>query len=112
MPGWNCTRHGGSIMVWGVHSWNCLGSLERVPTSLNAVRWRQHLSPRPQFRYGTGREGNILQTPAPGFSAVTAHKTFGPTDLTSKYFLRTRRVFGGIGHRTQAFWSGVRFSNR
>ncbi|GFW06003.1 hypothetical protein TNCV_4477971 [Trichonephila clavipes] len=32
-----------------------------------------------------------------------AHKTFGPTDLTSTYSVCTRRVIGGIGHRTQAF---------
>ncbi|GFW85509.1 hypothetical protein TNCV_145541 [Trichonephila clavipes] len=41
----------------------------------------------------------------------SAHKTFGPTDLTSTYPVCTRRVFGGIGHRTQAFRSGVRCSN-
>ncbi|GFT12152.1 hypothetical protein TNCV_127851 [Trichonephila clavipes] len=42
---------------------------------------------------------------------IFSHKTFGPTDLTSTYSVRTRRVFGGIGHRTQTFWSGVRCSN-
>ncbi|GFV31269.1 hypothetical protein TNCV_1640211 [Trichonephila clavipes] len=41
----------------------------------------------------------------------SAHKTFGPTDLKSTYSVRTRRVFGGIGHRTQAFRFGVRCSN-
>ncbi|GFW67716.1 hypothetical protein TNCV_3445881 [Trichonephila clavipes] len=41
----------------------------------------------------------------------SAHKTFGPTDLTSTYSVCTRRVFGGIGHRTQAFRSGFRSSN-
>ncbi|GFT47109.1 hypothetical protein TNCV_3747581 [Trichonephila clavipes] len=35
---------------------------------------------------------------------------FGPTDLTSTYSVSTRMVFGGIGHRTQAFRSGVRCS--
>ncbi|GBL91865.1 hypothetical protein AVEN_172782-1 [Araneus ventricosus] len=30
--------HGGSIMVWGVFSWQLLGSLVLVPTSLNAIR--------------------------------------------------------------------------
>ncbi|GFS51313.1 hypothetical protein TNCV_3533611 [Trichonephila clavipes] len=40
----------------------------------------------------------------------SAHKTFGPTDLTSTYFVCTHRVFGGIGHQTQAFRSGVRCS--
>ncbi|GFT39294.1 uncharacterized protein TNCV_2422131 [Trichonephila clavipes] len=41
----------------------------------------------------------------------SAHKTFGPTDLTSTYSVCTRRVFGGIGHRTHVFRSGVRCSN-
>ncbi|GFT60906.1 hypothetical protein TNCV_3616251 [Trichonephila clavipes] len=41
----------------------------------------------------------------------TVHKTFGPTDLTITYAVCTRRVFGGIRHRTQAFRSGVRCSN-
>ncbi|GFV99773.1 hypothetical protein TNCV_5081331 [Trichonephila clavipes] len=41
----------------------------------------------------------------------SAHKTFGPIDLTRTYSVCTRRVFGGIGHRTQAFRSAVRCSN-
>ncbi|GFT63573.1 uncharacterized protein TNCV_870381 [Trichonephila clavipes] len=41
----------------------------------------------------------------------SAHKTFGPTDLTSMYSVCTRRIFGGIVHRTQAFRSGVQCSN-
>ncbi|GFW51230.1 hypothetical protein TNCV_3595121 [Trichonephila clavipes] len=41
----------------------------------------------------------------------SAHKTFGPTDLTSMYSVCTRRVFGGIGHWTQGFRSGVYCSN-
>ncbi|GFS78831.1 uncharacterized protein TNCV_3149421 [Trichonephila clavipes] len=69
-------------------------------------RWRHHPSPPPQFRYGTGREGNILQPPALVVSAATVHKTFGPPDLKSTYSGCTRRVFGGIGHRTQAFRCG------
>ncbi|GFY16159.1 hypothetical protein TNCV_2348041 [Trichonephila clavipes] len=40
-----------------------------------------------------------------------AHKNLGPTYLMSKYSMYTRWVFGGIGHRTQAFRSGVRCSN-
>ncbi|GFY31470.1 uncharacterized protein TNCV_4990291 [Trichonephila clavipes] len=59
-------------------------------------RWRRHLSPPPQFKYGTGGEGTIPQPPALVVSATTAHKTFGPTDLTSTYSVCTRRVFGGI----------------
>ncbi|GFV40045.1 uncharacterized protein TNCV_2783641 [Trichonephila clavipes] len=74
-------------------------------------RWRHHRSPPPQFRHGIGREGNILQPPALVVSATTTHNTFGPPDLTSTYSVRTRRVFGGIGQRTQVFRSGVRCSN-
>ncbi|GBN83292.1 Transposable element Tcb2 transposase [Araneus ventricosus] len=41
--------HGGSIMVWGVSSWQFLGSLVLVPTSLNAIRYVEllgdHLHP-------------------------------------------------------------------
>ncbi|GFV81933.1 hypothetical protein TNCV_3151311 [Trichonephila clavipes] len=59
----------------------------------------------------TGGEGNILQPPGPVVSAVTVHKTFGLTDLMCTYSTRTRRLFGGSGHRTQAFRSGVRCSN-
>ncbi|GFW51109.1 uncharacterized protein TNCV_3593911 [Trichonephila clavipes] len=69
--------------------------------------WRFHLSPPPQFKHGTGGEGNILQPSALVVYAATAHKTFGPTDLTSTYSVCTWRVFGGIGRRTQAFRSGV-----
>ncbi|GFV63657.1 hypothetical protein TNCV_626521 [Trichonephila clavipes] len=60
------------------------------------------------LKHGTGEEGNILQPTAPMVSAATAHKTFGPPDLTSSYTVCARRVFGGIGHLTQAFRSGVR----
>ncbi|GFT54034.1 uncharacterized protein TNCV_153921 [Trichonephila clavipes] len=70
-------------------------------------RWQHYLSPPPQFRHGTGGDGNILQTPAPVVSAATTHKTFGPTELTSTYSVCTLRVFGGIGHQTQAFQPGV-----
>ncbi|GFT82030.1 uncharacterized protein TNCV_3909671 [Trichonephila clavipes] len=68
-------------------------------------RRRHHLSPPPQFRHATGGEGNIPQLPAPVVSAATAHKTFGPTDLTSTYSMCTQRVFGGIEHRTPPVWS-------
>ncbi|GFX05494.1 uncharacterized protein TNCV_1008161 [Trichonephila clavipes] len=70
-------------------------------------RWRHHLSPPAQFKHGTGGKGNILQPPAPVVPAANTHKTFGPTDLTSTYSVYTRRVFGGVGHRTQAFRSEV-----
>ncbi|GFT05086.1 uncharacterized protein TNCV_531361 [Trichonephila clavipes] len=74
-----------------------------LPESVRQVgilydRWRHHRSPPPQFRHGTGGEGNIHQPPALVVSAVTAHKTFETTDLTSTYSVCTRRVFGGIGH--------------
>ncbi|GFV25441.1 transposable element Tcb2 transposase [Trichonephila clavipes] len=36
-------RHGGSIMVWGVFSWLCLGSSVHVPTPLNAIRYAELL---------------------------------------------------------------------
>ncbi|GFU67082.1 uncharacterized protein TNCV_4969311 [Trichonephila clavipes] len=74
-------------------------------------RWWHHLSPPPQFRHGTGGEGNILHPPSPVVSAATARKTFGHTDLTSTYSVCTWRIFGGIEHRAQALWSGVRCSN-
>ncbi|GFV16872.1 hypothetical protein TNCV_4431151 [Trichonephila clavipes] len=64
-------------------------------------------SPPPQFRHGIGGEGNILHPLTLVGSAATAHKTLGPIDLTSTYSVCTRRVFGGIGHRTQAFFSEV-----
>ncbi|GFY04655.1 hypothetical protein TNCV_419111 [Trichonephila clavipes] len=68
-------------------------------------------SPPPQFRHGTGEDGKIYKSPALVVSAATSHKTFRPTDLTSMYSVCTRRVFGGIGHQTQAFRSPVRCSN-
>ncbi|GBN10774.1 Transposable element Tcb2 transposase [Araneus ventricosus] len=41
--------HGGSFMVWGVLSWQFLGSLVLVPTSLNVIRYAEllgdHLHP-------------------------------------------------------------------
>lgn len=50
--------HGGSIMVWGVFSWHSLGSLVRVPTSLNAIRYVEllgdHLHPFMLFCYPHG----------------------------------------------------------
>ncbi|GFW74158.1 uncharacterized protein TNCV_4177031 [Trichonephila clavipes] len=62
-------------------------------------RWRHHQTPLPQFRHGTGGEGNNLQSTAFVVSAATSHKTFRPTDLTSTYSVCTRRVFGGIDPR-------------
>ncbi|GFW09256.1 hypothetical protein TNCV_2102101 [Trichonephila clavipes] len=68
-------------------------------------RGRNILSPPPQFRHSTEREENILCT------RDSDLKTFGPTDLTSTYSVCTCRIFGGIGHRAQAFRSGVRCPN-
>ncbi|GFX08382.1 uncharacterized protein TNCV_3268711 [Trichonephila clavipes] len=48
-------------------------------------RGRHHISPTPEFRHGTGGEGNILQPLAPVVPDATTHKTFGPTDLTRTY---------------------------
>ncbi|GFW05101.1 hypothetical protein TNCV_598951 [Trichonephila clavipes] len=62
---------------------------------LHYGRWRHHRSPPPQFRHGTGGQGNILKAPA--FPTIT-HKAFGLTDLTSRDSVRTRRVFS-IGNR-------------
>ncbi|GFX81941.1 liprin-alpha-2 [Trichonephila clavipes] len=45
---------------------------------------------------GSGGEGNILQSPAPVVSAATAHKIFGPTDLTNTYSMCTRREFASL----------------
>ncbi|GFX50760.1 hypothetical protein TNCV_2723441 [Trichonephila clavipes] len=87
-------------------STNYLGDLGEIPREDD--RWRHYLSPPPQFRYGTEWERNILQSPC---NRDLAHKTFGPSDLTSTYSVCTRRVFGGIGHQTHAFRSGVRCSN-
>ncbi|GFW75240.1 hypothetical protein TNCV_4188951 [Trichonephila clavipes] len=59
------------------------------------------------FCMETEGEGNILQSLRSRLSA----QDYGPTNLTSTYSVCTRRVFGGIGHRAQAFRSGVRCSN-
>ncbi|GFV83567.1 hypothetical protein TNCV_5120571 [Trichonephila clavipes] len=71
-------------------------------------RWRHHLSPPPQFCYGTGWEGNILQSPA---LEIQPTRLSDNTDLTSTFSVCTRRVFGGIGHRKQAFRSEVLYPN-
>ncbi|GFU75058.1 hypothetical protein TNCV_3753091 [Trichonephila clavipes] len=74
------------------------------------ARWRHHLSPPPQFMHRTGW-GNTLHPSAPVVSAVTAHKTFGPTDLSSSFSVCTRRIFGSIEHRTQVLRSRVQYSH-
>ncbi|GFW33865.1 HTH_Tnp_Tc3_2 domain-containing protein [Trichonephila clavipes] len=90
--------HGGSIMV------TVRISSAKFPRKND--RWRHHLSPPPQFCHGTGGKYSPVFC-----TRESAHKNFGPTDLTSTYSVCTRRVFGSIGHRTQAFRSGVRCSN-
>ncbi|GFU25999.1 hypothetical protein TNCV_5104871 [Trichonephila clavipes] len=47
----------------------------------------------------------IFQPTAHVVSAETAPNTFESTDLNRTYSMSTRRVFGGIGHRTQALRS-------
>ncbi|GFY16558.1 hypothetical protein TNCV_735851 [Trichonephila clavipes] len=74
-------------------------------------RWRHQLSPLSQFRHRLEGKDIILRQRAPKVSAETAHKTFEPTDLTNTYSLCTKKVFSGVGHRTQALRSGVRCSN-
>ncbi|GFT22358.1 uncharacterized protein TNCV_3273431 [Trichonephila clavipes] len=74
-------------------------------------RWRHHRFPPPQFRHGTGGEENVHRSPPLVVLPAAAHKSFGPIDLTSTYSMCTRRVFAGIGHRTQAFRSGVHCTN-
>ncbi|GFT37263.1 uncharacterized protein TNCV_1127041 [Trichonephila clavipes] len=74
-------------------------------------RWRHHRSPPPQFRHETGGEGNILQHFALVVSAATTNKNFRPLDSTSTDSACTRRLFGGIRHRIQAFRSRVQCSN-
>ncbi|GFW70035.1 uncharacterized protein TNCV_1404881 [Trichonephila clavipes] len=74
-------------------------------------RWRHHRSPPPQFKHGTGGEGNVIQPSVLVVSAATTHNTFEPTDLTGTNSVCTRRVFCGTGHRTQAFRSAVRCFN-
>ncbi|GFT59324.1 uncharacterized protein TNCV_3892481 [Trichonephila clavipes] len=99
------------VPIFSYHNTRKMGlllSLRQV--ELLYDRWRNHLSPPSEFRHGTGGEGNILQPPALVVSAATAHKSFRPTDLTTTYSVCTRGVFGGIGHRTQAFRFGDRCS--
>ncbi|GFS76384.1 hypothetical protein TNCV_1620261 [Trichonephila clavipes] len=88
------------------HTGDSTNQLGEIPRKDD--KWRHHLSPPVQFRHGTEGEGNILQSLR---LCDSVHKTFGPTHLTSTYSVCTRRVFGGIGHRTQAFRSVVRCSN-
>ncbi|GFT68354.1 hypothetical protein TNCV_659561 [Trichonephila clavipes] len=72
-------------------------------------RWRHHLFLPPQLRHET--EGERSLAPCIRGFCCAPHKTFGPSDLTSTYSVCTRRVFGSIGHRTQALRSGVLCSN-
>ncbi|GFU68124.1 hypothetical protein TNCV_247881 [Trichonephila clavipes] len=79
--------------------------LLHIPVVLNDFHSRE------TTMHGTGGEGNIIQPPALVVSAATTKMSFGPSDLTSTYSVYTRRVFGGIEDRTQAFSSGVRCSD-
>ncbi|GFS88155.1 hypothetical protein TNCV_765141 [Trichonephila clavipes] len=53
---------------------------------------------KPKLSHGAGGEGNILQPPVPVVSAVNAHKTFGPTDLTSTFSV-ARHLIDGYSSR-------------
>ncbi|GFU68645.1 hypothetical protein TNCV_4982511 [Trichonephila clavipes] len=88
------------------HTGDSTNSLFEIPRRDD--RWRHHLYTLPQFRLGTEGEGNTLQFLC---TRDSAHKTFGPTDLINTYFVCTRRVFGDIRHRAQAFRSEVQCSN-
>ncbi|GFW77992.1 hypothetical protein TNCV_2490361 [Trichonephila clavipes] len=48
-----------------------------------------------------------FSSPCTRVSAETTQKTFGLADLMSMYSVCTRRVFGGIRHRSQTLRSGV-----
>ncbi|GFT65897.1 transposable element Tc1 transposase [Trichonephila clavipes] len=65
-------ERGDSIMVWGVSSGHCLGSLAHVPTSLNAIRYVEllvdHLHPFMLLCYPDGN-GDVLQ------DNYTSHKS-------------------------------------
>ncbi|GFT25642.1 hypothetical protein TNCV_1965521 [Trichonephila clavipes] len=54
------------------------------------------------------RQGGGVKYSAVPCTRDSAHKTFKLTDLTNTYSVCTRRVFSGIGHRTQALRSEVR----
>ncbi|GFT40635.1 hypothetical protein TNCV_3008091 [Trichonephila clavipes] len=57
------------------------------------------LIPPPQFRHGTGGEGNILKPSASVVFTASAQKAFGPTDLTSAYSgctLRSQKLSPGV----------------
>ncbi|GFV03801.1 hypothetical protein TNCV_1877491 [Trichonephila clavipes] len=69
---------------------------------------RHHQSPSPQFKYVTGKEGNILQSPVLVVSASTTHKTFGPTDLTSTSSVCTRGYWWhGASNPGLPVWSPI-----
>ncbi|GFY32415.1 hypothetical protein TNCV_3559231 [Trichonephila clavipes] len=50
--------------------------------------------------------GKYSTAPWTHVSAASTHWTFRPTNMTSTYSVCTRRVFGGIGHRTLTLRSG------
>ncbi|GFV69134.1 hypothetical protein TNCV_4490821 [Trichonephila clavipes] len=95
-------------------AWSCCGVSfpKRGKESFQSLKqfrllhdgWQYHLFPPPQFRHGTGGQGNIIQHPAPVVSAATTRETFGPAYLTSTYFLCTRKAVGDNGHQTQTLW--------
>ncbi|GFX03100.1 uncharacterized protein TNCV_4288831 [Trichonephila clavipes] len=82
-----------------IKDWNGFNVLTLVhPGSMRNVS-NQKVTPSIVMSVGhrTVEEGNILQPPAPVISAVTAHETFGPTDLTSTYYVCTRGYLVSLG---------------
>ncbi|GFV53023.1 transposable element Tc1 transposase [Trichonephila clavipes] len=75
-------RNGGSIRVPGVFSWYCLGSLVRVPPSLNAIRYVEllgdRLHPFMLFRYPHGN-GVLHQ------DNCTSHKSWLATGCLNEH---------------------------
>ncbi|GFX60783.1 hypothetical protein TNCV_4977591 [Trichonephila clavipes] len=56
-------------------------------------------------KLGMNWRGENFLNPTPVVFAVTTSKNFRPTYLTRTYSVCTRRVFGGMGHRTQGLRS-------
>ncbi|GFT84376.1 hypothetical protein TNCV_1610081 [Trichonephila clavipes] len=57
-------HRGDSTILVGEISQGKEGMLPEPMRQVIYVRWRHHRSPPPQFRHGTGGDGNILQPPA------------------------------------------------
>ncbi|GFX67508.1 hypothetical protein TNCV_3463971 [Trichonephila clavipes] len=82
-----------------------MGSI-RASTPWFKITWPVVKSPRVAEQFDV----NIHSLTHPAL-VVQPTRLFGPSELTSTYSVCTRKVFSGIGHRTQAFRSVVRCSN-